>query len=353
MTEKEKLESYITDGFKTHMVIRTMSVGEIKLHLPEAYWDKEVFSLPLWREDNKKIMFFFIDKETKEYAQALIKVGGEVIGFHLIIYVSVLSDEAVGGRIVHFESVIDSLKEVKGWDVRSSKNPNIFEIHFDINTSERQKVEQAIKEVGEILLLLTLKNKKGFHIEKYSSGERYRHQPFSANVGLEETMLIGISKKDIEKHVEILKNSKFIEALNALRLIYSQINKIAKITICWVTIEDLFGHSKPEHMLSNEEINTISTAINSTELGEKKKSFLIHKVRDSSFFAVKTRNLRIAENIADLLNQDVKVIKKRIKEISIIRGKLVHKIHADDIDIQPQLQFTESILLTYLDSFNL
>lgn len=43
MTEKEKLESYITDGFKTHMVIRTMSVGEIKLHLPEAYWDKRCF----------------------------------------------------------------------------------------------------------------------------------------------------------------------------------------------------------------------------------------------------------------------------------------------------------------------
>lgn len=47
MTEKEKLESYIKDGFKTHMVIKTMCEDEIKSRLPEAYWDKEVFSLPL------------------------------------------------------------------------------------------------------------------------------------------------------------------------------------------------------------------------------------------------------------------------------------------------------------------
>ena len=297
-------------------------------------------------------MFYFIEKETKEYAQALVEEGKEVIGYHLVIYISVLSDEAVRGRKVHFESVIDSLKEVRGWDVRPSKYPNVFEIHFDINTGERQKVEQALEEVGEILLLFTLINKKGFHIASYSSGERYRHQPFAVNFGLEETMLAGISREDIEKHDEILKNENIIEALNALRLIYSQINNIAKITICWVTIEDLFGHSKPEHMLSKEEIKKISTAISDTELEEKKKSFLIDKIRDSSFFAVKTRNVRIAENIVDLLNQDIEVIEKQIKEISIIRGRLVHKINTDDIDIQPQLQFTESILLSYLDKFN-
>ena len=56
MTEKEKLESYIKDGFKTHMVIKTMCEDEIKSRLPEAYWDKEVFSLPLWREDDKMVL---------------------------------------------------------------------------------------------------------------------------------------------------------------------------------------------------------------------------------------------------------------------------------------------------------
>ena len=263
-----------------------------------------------------------------------------------------LCDEAVLGHKVHFESVIDSLKKVRSWDVRPSEYPNTFEIHFDFDADERQKVEQALEEVNKVLLLLALINKKGFHVASYSLGERYRHQPFAANYGLQETMLKGISKEDLEKHDEILKNENIIEVLNALGLMYSQINNIAKITICWVIIEDLFGHSKPEHMLSEKEIKNISAAISSTELDEKKKSFLIDKIRDPSFFAVKTRNVRIAENIAELLNQDIEVIEKQIKDISIIRGKLVHKINTGDINIQPQLEFTERILLSYLDKFN-
>ena len=100
------------------MVIRKISDDQKKSRLPEFYWDKEVFGLPLWRQDNQKLMFYFIEQETKEYAQSLTEKGKEVIGHHLVVYISVLSDEAVHGRKVHLEPVIDSLKEVKGWDVK-------------------------------------------------------------------------------------------------------------------------------------------------------------------------------------------------------------------------------------------
>lgn len=66
MTEKERLEEYINEGFNTHMVIRKISDEEEKSRLPEFYWDKEVFALPLWRQDNQKLIFYFIEKETKE-----------------------------------------------------------------------------------------------------------------------------------------------------------------------------------------------------------------------------------------------------------------------------------------------
>jgi hypothetical protein len=352
MTEKERLEKYISEGFNTHMVIRKISDDEKKTRLPEFYWDKEVFALPLWRQDNKKLIFYFSEKETKEYAQSLIEKGKEIIGYHLVVYISVLSDEAVQGRKVYLESVIDSLKEVKRWNAKPSQYPNVFEIHFDINSSEEQKVEQAIKEVEQTLLLLTLINKKGFHIASYSPGERYRHQPFAVNFGLIETRLEGISVKEIERYRGLLKNDNFIEALNALRLIYSQINHISKITVCWVTIEDLFGHSKPTHILEQNEINKVIDAINGTDLGDVKKALLANRIKDSSLFSIKNRNERIAENISNLLGQDLDNVKEQLKGMSKARGKLVHSISMNDIDIQPYLQFTEKILLKYLDNSN-
>jgi hypothetical protein len=352
MTEKEQLENFIKEGFNTHMFIRKISDDEKKSRLPEFYWDKEVFALPLWRQDNQKLMFYFIEKETKEYAQSLIEKGKEVIGYHLVFYISVLSDEAVHGRKVYLEPVIDSLKKVKGWDAKPSQYPNVFEIHFDIDSSEEQKVGQSIKEVEQTLLLLTLINKKGFHISSYSPGTRYRHQPFSGNVGLIETRLDGISPKAIERYSAVLQNDNFIEALNALRFIYSQINHISKITVCWVTLEDLFGHSKPTHILEQNEINKVIDAINGTDLENSKKAVLTNRIKDSSLFSEKNRNERIAENISSLLGQDLDNVKEQLKGMSKARGKLVHSISTNNIEIRPYLQFTEKILLKYLDSFN-
>ena len=348
MTEKEKLESYIKDGFKTHMIIRDICDEEKKSRLPEVYWDKEVFGLPLWREDNQKRMFYFIENETKKYAQDLVKAGKEVIGYHPVVYVSVISNESIHGRKVHFESVIDSFKEVKRWDVRPSSYPNVIEIHFDINSGDKHKVENAIEEVGKILYLLTLKNKKGFHIASYSSGERYCHQPFSANAGLVETMLEGFSAKELEKHYKLLKNDNFVEVVNALRLIYSQVNNISKITVSWATIEDIFGHAKPTHILEQKEIKKVVESIRNLEIDERKKKVLVNRIKDSSLFSKKSRNERIAENISSLLEKELDVIKKQLKNVSKLRGKLVHSINMDDSDVKPHLQFIESIFLKYL-----
>ncbi len=353
MNEIKRLEKYIIEGFKTHMVIRKIPDDKKKSQLPEFYWDKEVYALPLWHEDNRKIMFYFIDKETKEYAQSLVKEGKEVIGYHLVVYISVLSSEAVEGRQIFLEPVIASLKEVKGWDARPSQYPNVFEVHFNIDSGEKQKVEQSIWEVEKMLLLLTLKNKKGVHITSYSPGEKYRHQPFSINVGLVETKLDGVSITEIEKYSDLLKNDTFLKVVNSLRLLYSQINNTAKITACWNTIEDFFSCSKPIHILTQVEIKEITKAINNTSLEEEKKTVIVKKIKDSSLFPQKTRNERIAENISTLLGQDVDIVKEQLSALSKIRGKSVHSINTDDSNMQPYLQFTEKILLEYLNKVSI
>lgn len=352
MTEKEKLECYIKKGFKTHMLIRQISDEEIKLRLPQCYWHKKVFALPLWREDNQKKMFYFVENETKDYARKLIEEGKKVIGYHLRIYVSVLSEEAVCGRKVYLEDIIQSLKEVKKWDVRSSEYPNVFEIYFDINSGDKEIIEKILKKVEKILLLLTLKNKTGFNITSYSPGERYNHQPFSMTFGLQETRLKGLSVGEIQSYSRNLDNDDFVEALNALKLIYSQVNSIAKIAVGWATIEDLFGKSKPEHILSEDEKKTVIDAINITSIGEQKKDFICKRLNDSSLFSTKTRNERIAENIHQLLNENFNSVKKEIQNISKLRGKLLHKINYEYTDIRHQVQFIEEILLKYIHKFN-
>ncbi len=350
MTEKERLENYIKEGFKTHMIIRPISDDEKRSRLPEFYWDKEVFALPLWRQDDHKLMFYFIEAETMVYAQSLIEEGKEVVGYHLVIYVSVLSDEAVQGHEVYLGPVVDSFRELKGWDAKISQYPNVFEIHFDMDSGEKQDVEQALKEVEEALLLLSLKNRKGFHISSYSPGERFRHQPISINFGLTETRLEGLSAGEIGRFGKLPKEDNIIKALNALRFIYSQVNHIAKITVCWVTIEDLFGHSKATHILTPKEINQLSATINNMDLDPQRKSILLSKIRDSSFFSRRTRNERIAERISDLLGQDLDMVKMELKDMSKTRGRLVHSISMSDSDIRSHLEFTEKILLKYLSN---
>ena len=222
MTEKEELEFYIKNGFKTHMIIRQISDEEKKLRLPPYCWHKEVFALPLWREDNQKIMFYFIEDETKDYAHKLIEEGKKVKGYNLRIYVGVLCEESVCGRKVDLEDIIQSLKEVKKWDVRSSEYPNTFEIYFDINSGENEIIEKILEKVRKVLLLLTLKNRAGFNIVSYSPGEHYNHQPFSITFGLVETGLKGLSVEEIQSYSRNLDNNDIIKALNALKLIYSQ-----------------------------------------------------------------------------------------------------------------------------------
>lgn len=152
----------------------------------------------------------------------------------------------------------------------------------------------------------------------------------------------------MDVYSEKFKSDRLIKAINALRLIYSQVNDVAKITVCWATIEDLFGHGNPTHLLTDNELKKIIGSIHNIELADKKKSVLISKLKDSSIFPIRTRNERIAENIAKLINEDFEFIKERVKGFSKFRGKLVHSMN-NEKDIREYLKFTEQVLLKYLN----
>ena len=306
------------------------------------------FFLPLWREDNQKKMFYFIEDETKDHARKLIEEGKKVIGYHLKIYVSVLCEEAVVGRKVHLENIIQSLREVIKWDVRSSEYHNTFEIYFDINSGENEIIEKILQKVRKVLLLLTLKNRAGFNIVSYSPGECYKHQPFYITFGLQETGLKGLSVEEIKSYSRNLDNNDFVKALNALKLIYSQVNSIAKIAVGWATIEGFFGKSKTERIFSKNYIKAAKYAINTTSIEEEKKNFICSTLEKLSTFSTKTRNERIAEGVSSLLKEKEKSVLKEIRNISDLRGELLHTINYEDIEVRHEVQYIEKILLKYI-----
>lgn len=346
MTEKESLISFLKEGYQPYMIIREISEEERRAQLPEPYWEKRVFALPLGHKQKDNLMFYFTEEETLAYAQELVEDAKTIIGYHLCVYCSVTSVEAIQGREVHFGSIIKSLRMVKGWEVRESEYANVFEVHFEIDEDDRKLLEEYVEEVRKIALILSLKNKKGFAVDYYSPGPKYKAQPFALTVGLGQTNLKGIQKQDLQNLSKLYDNEKCREAVFALRSIYSQITDTSKIAIAWAALEKLF-RTKPQHILRKSELDAIDEKLHKLEIDESKLTAIKGRIKDPNIMAKQSRNERIAQSIADSLDEDYESTLTRIRELAKARGKLVHTLNQSP-EVREHLDFIEEILHAYI-----
>jgi hypothetical protein len=346
MTEKEKLISFLKKGYQPHMIVREIPKKEVRIKLPEPYLEKKVFALPLRHNQKENLMFYFTKKETLAYAKKLVEGAKTIIGYDLCVYCSVTSLEAIQGREVHFDSVIKSLKEIKGWEVEESEYANVFEVHFKIDGNNNKLLKRYVEEVREIALILSLKNKMGLTVNYYSPGTKYKAQPFSLKIGLAQTNLNGIQEQDLQDLSKLYNGEKCREATSALRLIYSQINTTSKITIAWAALEKLF-RTKPQHLLSKKELGIIDKKLQELEIEESKLEVIEERIKNPNIMTEKSRNERIAKGISDLLNKDYKSTLKQVRGLSKARGKLVHTLGKTS-DIKEHLDFIENILHSYI-----
>lgn len=345
MIEKEKLISFLKKGYQPHMIVREISKEEVRARLPEPYWEKEVFALPLMHNQQENLMFYFTEDDTLAYAKKLVEDSKTIIGYSLCVYCSVISLESTQGREVHFDSVIESLKKIKGWDVKESKYANVFEVHFEIVGDNKKLLNNYVEEVRKVVLILSLKNKMGLTVN-YSPGTKYKAQPFALKIGLWQTNLDGIEKQDLQNLSKLYNDEKCREAASALRLVYSQINATSKITIAWAALEKLFS-SKPRHILIKSELGIIDEKLQELKIDESKLKIIKERIKNPNIMTEKSRNERIAQRISDVLDKDYESTLKQVKELTKVRGKLVHSLSKTS-EVEEHLKFIESILHSYI-----
>ena len=347
MTELQKLQHIIDDGFQPMMILREISQNEVTNKLPEVYWDKKVYALPLVKfNEDKKLMFYMVEEETINYANQLVEDAKTIIGYSPVVYCTVLSEESAKGQKINFESIIDSLSSVTGWKIKKSEYPNTIEIRNNIKSGDKESLNMFIRDVETVVMLVSLKNQKGLQVSACSPGEYTKGQPFGITWGLQQFGLKGITTDELISFNEILNNDLCREAVSSLQLIYSQISDSSKLTICWATIEHIFN-KKPEHLLQNGEILSIQDAVQSIGLEKDKSNKVMEIIKNPNLVCAKNRNVRIAEEISESIGFDYAYVYDEIRNMTRSRGKMVHAL-GNETDITQHLIFIEKTLSSYI-----
>ncbi len=329
------------------MILREISQNEVKEKLPEFYWDKKVYALPLikFSEDNK-LMFYMIEEETITYAKQLVNDAKTIIGYSPVAYCTVTSFESSKGHNILFEDLIDSLNKITEWEIKKSKYPNTIEIRHNIKSGSQEFLTAYINEIEDVAMLVSLKNKKGFQISAFSQGEYTNGQPFGITWGLQQNSLKGITQDELTRFKNILSNELCREAISSLQLIYSQISNSSKLTICWATIEHIFDE-KPKHILEKKEIGEVIELMKSSNLSEVKIKKIEEIIKNPNLLAEKNRNVRIAENMSQTLGLNQEQTYNEIRNMTKTRGMMVHSL-GNETDISNHLTFVEGILSSYI-----
>jgi hypothetical protein len=347
MTELEKLQDIVQSGFQAMMILREISQNEVIEKLPEIYWDKKVYALPLIKfSEDKKLMFYMIEEKTINYAKKLVDDAKTIIGYSPVAYCTVTSVVSSKGRKINFDEIIACLTKITEWKVKGSEYPNTLEIRQNIKSGDKKTLDTFIHGVETVAMLISLKNKEGFQMSAFSPGEYTKGQPFGITWGLTQHGLKGITRDELEALRKILNNDLCREAISSLQLIYSQISDSSKLTVCWATIEHVFSKD-PEHMLGKDEIANILKLIQSAGLDEIKTSKINEVIRNPNLITAKNRNVRIAEAISETLGLDYEQVYEEIRNMTKTRGKMVHAL-GNETDISNHLKFVENILASYI-----
>jgi hypothetical protein len=351
MTEKESLERYIEGGFIPFMLVRTVSEAEkAKAQLPTPFLTRDVFALPLWHADARRLMFYFVEDETRDYAESLAAAQREVVGYHLCCHCGAVSQAFPLRGLIRFETVARSLVDIRQWDARIDEASGGFDIHFDIDSPEEDRAHDRIREVQDVLIALSLKNEVGFFVRRHSLVPKFRGQPQSITWGLEEVALSGLAPTDLGVLDGLRDSSDARSAAEILHLVYAQIDFRSKVIVGWAAIEELFN-SAPQHMLSSEErkeIVTFAQQLRTLCEDQPRLKKLCDAIKDKDRMAKESKNERISRAIATFMHWNMSDVLETVRDLTRTRGRLAHSLSADNIGTEKHFKFVEAILKAWL-----
>ena len=347
-----ELQRYLDDGFVPGMaILDPRNAKQLDFWCSGILPDlTAVTAIPLRHSDNRKMILFLHDYESANMAERLVAKQKEVIGYNVCIYLSAIGPEAIKGKVVCLDSIAESVRTLLHWPVKLSSYSNTLEITIAIDNN-RVAVDQAIEQVKQLALVLTIKNKDcGFVAEDFSLGEMYRGQPFSIKCGLQEMLAKGVNNDEWAQTQEVWRNEDARAAAEALQAIYLQVSDKTRLMAAWAAIEEFFdSNSKPEHLLSADELKELIKAVaNTGEISEDNRNRLVGKLKDANWLNREDRNSRVARNITDALGGDRVKVYEQVKSLSQARAKSVHKLSQSREPVNERLAFVRSVLLEYI-----
>jgi hypothetical protein len=273
-------------------------------------------------------MFYFNQLDTLKYARKLVEDQKKIIGYDPTFYVHVVFLKAHQGRILYVDKVLNWFKKETGFSVEKSSYPNTFEIRFsDLKTKDQ--IKQKKEKLEFYLTLLSIKTGIGFILNQcVSEGIKYKGQPFSLRIGLEEENFTDPlpTKYEINKwENKCITNDTFKKFIFYMKNFYLQSDSQMRVIIGCAIIEAIFDTS-PQPLLTKEEEKKVLATIKNMDLKDEKLKRLSNILKDKNLVVCKGKRERIIDSISQNLNIKYEEIKEMISLIWRIRGHNAHNI---------------------------
>lgn len=297
----------------------------------------------------QKIEIITSDHLVIRRAKAQQSYQEEPIGLLIRALCSALGGRYSHERIFHLDQLIASLDGLWNWQFKLGERVGTFEAIKRLETTDRGSAEEALDQLSHLLNFLAYRYQVGLYMQHSSISQIPRLEP-TVSIGPEERMLPAVTEKDIHDIEIVLTSPKAVVAVKGLNQSYIENCMPSRLSMLWAAAEHVFSN-KPERLLSNDEILCLFKAAETIEslrkdpqrLGDFKKA-----LRNPDRLPLKSRNLRMAETIAPVMNISIEVAYSKVRRASELRGKNVHRLSQGWKDIEDSEKFLQEALLCYI-----
>ena len=225
-----------------------------------------------------------------------------------------------------------------------------FEAIKRIDTTNRADAVDELDKLKHLFDSLAYIYHVGFFIQHHDISYITRLGIIS-HWGSEERMLQTMTREEFEAIEALLTSPRAIVAVQGLNQSYIENLGASRLSMLWSATEDVFS-SKPEHLLTEDEIIYLLMAADKIEGLNKdihRLNMLKEILHNPDRLPLKSRNLRIAEAIAPLMDISIEVAYSEVQKASKIRGKSVHGLSNNDTQKMKESEtFLQKALITYI-----
>lgn len=289
------------------------------------------------------------DEQTINRALAQQSYQDEPIGLSIHAQCSALGGRSIDQKHFNLDQLIPSLNGLLNWQFKLSKTAGTFEAIKQLDTTNRADAVEELDKLEHLFDSLAYIYQVGFFIQHYNISYITR-LGLTVFFGSEERMLQAITKKEFQGIEALLTSPEAIVAAKGLNQSYIENLMASRLSMLWSAAEDVFS-SIPEHLLTKDEITDLLMAadkIVSLNKDTQRLNMLKESLHNPDRLPLKSRNLRMAEAIAPLMNINTEVAYSEVRKASKMRGKSVHGLSNNDI---PKMKESEAFLQKALISY--